>query len=50
MSTTHTPAHTPPSPRRLTLRRESLRELTTDALRDIAGGRCPCTHSASCPK
>ena len=41
MSTTPTPAtsaHTPPAPRRLTLRRESLRELTADTLRHIAGG------------
>jgi hypothetical protein len=41
MSNTPTPAapaNTSPAPRRLTLRRESLRELTADTLRRIAGG------------
>ena len=38
------PADTPVAPRRLALRRESLRELTTDDLRHIAGGRV----SAAC--
>lgn len=33
------PADTPVAPRRLALRRESLRELTTDDLRQIAAGR-----------